>query len=251
MQNKRHHYVFHIAFIPLFLLLIAPQWGKAMMAPTLRHYEELTVIAEKEMVGLEQRFESTQKAWTLLSEGKERILYPSVIEQHQKDTDLSMSERFHLATVRNSILEERIKAFHGRIHESLGANQAIYIDLSEQQVALIEGGEIIRTYPVSSGAWRTPTPEGKFQIYSKQTLRVSNLDVPYRMPYYMAFTESKSHGLHALPYLGNIATESGYWQEALDHIGRPVSHGCVRLLPDDAEALYEWLGVGTPVIIHG
>ena len=249
MQNKRHHHVFHIAFIPLLLILIAPQWGKATMAPTLRHYEELTVIAEEEMANLEKRFESAQKAWTLLSDGEEKILYPSVVIQHQKDTDLSVIERFHLATVRNSILEKRLEAFRGKIEESLGTSQAIYIDLSEQQATLIENGEILRNYPVSSGAWETPTPRGRFQIHSKQTLRISSQDVPYRMPYYMAFTKSKSHGFHALPYLGNVATNSDYWHEALDHIGRPVSHGCVRFLPDDAKEMYEWAEVGTQVII--
>jgi hypothetical protein len=70
------------------------------------------------------------------------------------------------------------------------------------------------------------------------------------MPYYMAFTESQSHGLHALPYLGSGPESSGYWQEALDHIGIPVSHGCVRLLPDDAEKLFRELEVGTPVYIN-
>jgi len=249
MKNKRHHHVFHIAFIPLLLMALAPQWGKASMAPTLRHYQELTMVAEEEMTKLEQRFEGTQKVWTLLINGEEELIFPSIVTQHQEDTDLPITERFHIATVRNSILENRIEAFRDKIKNAIGANQAIYIDLSDQKASLIENGEIIRSYPVSSGAWETPTPRGTFQIHRKQDLRISNQDVPYRMPYYMAFTKSESHGLHALPYLGNIANNSDYWHEALDHIGRPVSHGCVRLLPEDAVALFEWAELGTPVII--
>lgn len=251
MHKKHHYHLFHIAFVPFFLMAVAPQWGKASMAPTLQHYEGLIALEEADMAALDGTFARTQRAWTLLFEGQERVLYPSVVLQHREDEyRLPLTERFHLAKVRNSILEERIKAFQSKMEESLGTLQAIHIDLTKQQTTLIENGEIIRKYPVSSGAWETPTPRGTFQIYSKQTLRVSNQDVPYRMPYYMAFTKSKSHGLHALPYLGNEATNSDYWHEALDHIGRPVSHGCVRLLPEDAKALYEWVSVGTPVIIN-
>ena len=128
--------------------------------------------------------------------------------------------------------------------------KAIVIDLSEQRARLIERGNIHATFQVSSGARDTPTPKGKFQIHRKQTLRVSSLDVPYRMPYYMAFTPNGSHGLHALPYLGQSPESSDFWQEAMSHIGIPVSHGCVRLLPEDAAALFEWVEVGTKVYIN-
>jgi lipoprotein-anchoring transpeptidase ErfK/SrfK len=102
---------------------------------------------------------------------------------------------------------------------------------------------------VRSGAYDKPTPKGTFEIHRKQKLRVSNLDVPYRMPYYMAFTESESHGFHALPFLGKNPESSDFWQEARSHIGIPVSHGCVRLLPEDAAKVYEWVEVGTKVYI--
>ncbi|MEK7136820.1 MAG: L,D-transpeptidase, partial [Patescibacteria group bacterium] len=59
----------------------------------------------------------------------------------------------------------------------------------------------------------------------------------------------ESHGFHALPYLGKSPESSGFWQEARSHIGIPVSHGCIRLLPEDAENVYEWVEVGTKVYI--
>src|SRR3989344_4372329 len=123
--------------------------------------------------------------------------------------------------------------------------KVISIDLSAQRAKAIEDGKVVAEYPISTGRWDTPTPKGRFQVYRKQELRVSNLEVPYRMPYYMAFTKSESHGLHALPYLGGNATSSHYWQEGLTHIGTPVSNGCVRFLPEDAAKLYEWAEVGT------
>jgi lipoprotein-anchoring transpeptidase ErfK/SrfK len=70
------------------------------------------------------------------------------------------------------------------------------------------------------------------------------------MPYYMAFKESGSHGLHALPYLGDNKESSLFWQEARSHIGIPVSHGCVRLLPEDIKELFGWAELGTPIYIQ-
>ena len=250
MQNKRHHHVYYITFIPLFLMLIAPQWGKATMTPTLEHFRALADRAEQEMSLLETTFEGEQRAWNLLESGEDITTYPSITKQHRDEQYASPLERYSMAETRNEVLHMRIEAMRHRFYNTVGNKNAILIDLSEQKAAIIEDGALMMHYPVSSGAWETPTPRGKFQVHSKQKMRISSQDVPYRMPYYMAFTESKSHGLHALPYLGNKATNSDYWYEALDHIGRPVSHGCVRLLPEDAEALYEWAEVGTPVLIQ-
>lgn len=128
-------------------------------------------------------------------------------------------------------------------------HKEILIDLGQQMIFLLEDGTLVNMYPISTGKAWTPTPIGEFQVYRKQELRISSQAVPYRMPYYISFTKNGSHGIHALPYLGLSPASSRYWAEALDHIGIPVSHGCVRLLPDDAFALYEWAEVGIPVTI--
>lgn len=129
--------------------------------------------------------------------------------------------------------------------------KAIWVFLGEQKAFLTESGTVIRTYRISSGAAQTPTPRGEFRIHKKQKLRISSQAVPYRMPYYMAFTESGSFGLHALPYLGASPETSWYWKEAYEHIGIPLSHGCIRFLPEEAVEVYEWANVGTPVYIRG
>ncbi len=128
--------------------------------------------------------------------------------------------------------------------------KAIWIYLGSQEAIATENGEVVRTYKISSGGWQTPTPRGEFKIFEKQDLRISSQAVPYRMPYYMAFTENEAFGLHALPYLGDAAEDSDYWHEAREHIGIPVSHGCVRFLPEEAIELYHWADVGMPVYIQ-
>jgi lipoprotein-anchoring transpeptidase ErfK/SrfK len=128
--------------------------------------------------------------------------------------------------------------------------KAIRIYLGSQRAFLTESGAVVKTYRISSGAPATPTPQGEFQIYKKQDLRVSSQSVPYRMPNYMAFTKNRAFGLHGLPYLGGSKEKSAYWNEAQEHIGIPVSHGCVRFLPEDAVEIYEWAEVGMPVYIE-
>jgi len=109
------------------------------------------------------------------------------------------------------------------------------------------GEEAVYQMTISSGASETPTPTGTWSVLNKQELRIGGAWPHYRMPYWQGFT-SWGHGLHALPYL---ESDGGvFWSEALTHIGIPVSHGCIRMLPDDAVTVYEFSDVGTSLYIH-
>jgi lipoprotein-anchoring transpeptidase ErfK/SrfK len=59
----------------------------------------------------------------------------------------------------------------------------------------------------------------------------------------MQFTGA-GHGIHELPEWKN-----GY-KEGANHLGTPVSHGCVRLGVGPAAKVYGWAEVGTPIVIH-
>ncbi len=120
-------------------------------------------------------------------------------------------------------------------------------DLSEQKIKFHVGDLVVYTMPISSGAAKTPTPLGTWNIFLKQELRIGGAAPHYRMPYFQMFTKGGA-GLHALPYL---ATDGGvFWKEALSHIGIPVSHGCIRMLPEDAVLVYAFTEIGTKIEIH-
>ncbi len=128
-----------------------------------------------------------------------------------------------------------------------GLERNVLIDLSDQMMYARFGETTVWSLQISSGAWDTPTPPGTYQILTKQELRIGSKWPHYRMPYFQLW-DSRGYGIHALPYL---ATDGGtFWTEALNHIGRPVSHGCIRTLPDDAAALYQFTLIGTPVVIQ-
>lgn len=127
-----------------------------------------------------------------------------------------------------------------------GKGKRIEIDLSEQKLKLIENGKVISIRTISTGKWSTPTPIGEYKTRNKITTAYSK---PYGlyMEYWMAFSNDGSYGLHALPFWK--LAKGGKLYEGANHLGTPVSHGCIRQSLADAKSLYEWAPVGTPVKI--
>jgi lipoprotein-anchoring transpeptidase ErfK/SrfK len=118
----------------------------------------------------------------------------------------------------------------------------IDINLSKQQLSIFENGERLGTYKVSSGKKGMATPTGTFKVMSKAGRAYSKKYNLY-MPYWMQFT-GQGHGIHELPEWKN-----GY-KEGANHLGIPVSHGCVRLGVGPAAKVYGWAEAGTPIVIH-
>lgn len=98
------------------------------------------------------------------------------------------------------------------------------------------------TMVISTGKAKMPTPKGEFRILNK-TKRAWSNSARLWMPYWMAFAGGGKYGIHELPEWPNGK------KEGVNHLGRPVSHGCVRLGPQNAKFLYEWAAVGTKVIV--
>lgn len=117
-----------------------------------------------------------------------------------------------------------------------GKSKWIDVDLSEQRVYAYEGNNIVNSFLVSTGTWRTPTVTGKFKIYVKYKFADMRgpgyylADVPYVMYFY------KGYGLHGT-----------YWH---NNFGTPMSHGCVNLRTDEAGWLFNWAPIGTVVNVH-
>ena len=125
----------------------------------------------------------------------------------------------------------------------LSGDKTVEVSISKQRMKLKIGEYVIKEFPVSTGTYRTPTPYGETTIFQKQQVRVAHGYPHYIMPKWMQFRPG--YGIHALPSLGN---DNGiFWREALNHIGTRRSHGCIRLLPKDAEFAYEFGEIGTKV----
>jgi len=139
--------------------------------------------------------------------------------------------------------------------------QGIVLNLAEMRLYFFpdtkegEPGRVI-THPVGIGreGWETPT--GKTAVVDK-------IPDPKWLPPESVRNEHAERG-DILPDvvlpgpknpLGHRAMRLG-WTEYLIHgtnkpygIGMAVSHGCIRLYPEDIEALFEQIDIGTPVHI--
>lgn len=114
----------------------------------------------------------------------------------------------------------------------------IYVDLTHQRLYATEGNKTVYNFPVSTGKWnKTPTGDFKFWVKLRYT-RMSggnsaigtyyNLpNVPYTMYFYNdQVVKSQGYSIHGT-----------YWH---NNFGHPMSHGCVNMKIEDAQALYEW-----------
>lgn len=116
------------------------------------------------------------------------------------------------------------------------------IDISSQTMFLFENGIEKGAFKVSSGKRGMDTPTGVFKVMGKSR-RPWSKDYGLFMPWFIQFTR-QGHGIHELP-----EWPSGY-KEGTNHLGIPVSHGCVRLGIGAAKIVYDFTEIGTPLVIH-
>ncbi len=120
-------------------------------------------------------------------------------------------------------------------------DKSIDVNLSTQRLKLYQGGVLIAEYLISSGRPGMATPTGNFTVLSKETNHWStqySLFMPYAMKFYNGYY------IHELPYW------PGGYREGEEHLGIPVSHGCVRLGVGAAQQVFNFADIGTPIIIH-
>jgi hypothetical protein len=144
-------------------------------------------------------------------------------------------------------------------------DKRIEVDLGQQELLAFEYNQLIFRTQISSGipdsrprenGIPTATPRGQFYVDKKMPLRhmgngrlTSNLEA-YELP-----------GVPWVAYfhMTGVAFHGTYWHT---DYGRPRSHGCINMRPDEAKWLYRWTqpvieadikfewGYGTPVYIY-
>ena len=120
----------------------------------------------------------------------------------------------------------------------------IQIDISEQHLYAYDGEQQVFSFIASTGM-QNSTRIGNFSVLNKIPNAYGatwNIWMPDWLGIY--WSSGLQNGIHALPILPNGAT---LWAGFL---GTPVSYGCIVLDTYDAQALYEWADVGTPVEIR-
>ncbi|MDO9399549.1 MAG: L,D-transpeptidase family protein [bacterium] len=116
----------------------------------------------------------------------------------------------------------------------------IEINLKQQKLSYFLSDVKLGEFLVSSGK-NNSTPKGNFKTSNKSIKAWSSYGL--WMPYWIGI-ENQKFGIHELPVWPN-----GY-REGQNHLGTPVSHGCIRLGIGSAKIIYDWVEKGTPVIIN-
>jgi hypothetical protein len=132
-------------------------------------------------------------------------------------------------TFASAAVFRRLKAGGGRFRvRHPGHGRHVEASLSRQVLALIgAGGRVERIYPISSGSPFTPTITGRFAVYRKD------------------FGTNILGMIHASYFRGGYAIH-GYKSVPI----YPASHGCLRVPPDDALSVFNWIRYGTRVDVY-
>ena len=146
-------------------------------------------------------------------------------------------------TERNKNPATRLEEAKNYTQPKIAIGKYIDISLKYQNMVIFEDGKVLDAYQISSGKKGMDTPTGTFKVENKSPKAWSKTYSLW-MPNWMAFLPSGEMGIHELPIW------PGGYQEGANHLGTPVSHGCVRLGVGAAKRVYDWADVGTLIIIH-
>ena len=118
----------------------------------------------------------------------------------------------------------------------------IEISIAKQRLTAWRDGKVVYRFVISTGRAGYETPPGHYKILEKYENRWSrkwSVWMPYAMRWYQGYF------IHQLPHKDGSSYNIG-----ASKLGRPDSHGCVRVNVGDAERLFRWTKVGTPVWVH-
>lgn len=119
----------------------------------------------------------------------------------------------------------------------------IVVDLDARELTVLDDGEELLTTPTAIGDDANPTPTGRFFVIDK-------LETPDPGGAYGPYAIGLSAHSEVLTEFGGGDGQIGiHGTNAPASIGRPVSHGCLRVDNDVIERLAHLLPLGTPVTI--
>jgi lipoprotein-anchoring transpeptidase ErfK/SrfK len=140
-----------------------------------------------------------------------------------------------------------LSPFPSRVETVRDIPKLILVSLRVQAFGAYEYGNLVRWGPTSSGKKTSPTPAGIYHTNWKSKATRSSINDEWLLPWYF-----------------NLDSQRGIAFHQYDLPGYPASHGCVRLLEDDAAWIYGWAdqwtlstdrrrveAYGTPVIVFG
>ena len=128
--------------------------------------------------------------------------------------------------------------------EIVNTAKRIVVDVSEQKLYAYDGDKLFMEESISTGLEFTPTPRGIFTVFKMTPSRFMQGPTPG--------VSDQVYDLPGVPWdlyftSDGAVIHGAYWH---DHFGKPWSHGCVNLSPQNAKKLYDWAVVGIKVTVQ-
>jgi lipoprotein-anchoring transpeptidase ErfK/SrfK len=130
--------------------------------------------------------------------------------------------------------------------------KTIDVNLSTNRLTFYDGLKVRKVYPVATGQPSFPTPQGSWKVvYKRMNPTWTNpakdgwgADMPASIP------PGPGNPLGTRAMALNASGILIHGTYASYSVGHYASHGCIRMLLSDVEALYPQVPEGTPVLIH-
>lgn len=146
-------------------------------------------------------------------------------------------------TLTPSVYSEEIKkaSYVNSLDITSKTNYLVWVDKSEFTVNVYIGSNknwrFVKSFPCAIGAPGTPTIEGRFEYYQKQDRWQYN---GYYCGPIMRF--KGGYALHSVLLRNNGTFYDG-------RVGVKISHGCVRMLPDDINWMVSYIPLYTRILV--
>jgi lipoprotein-anchoring transpeptidase ErfK/SrfK len=122
-------------------------------------------------------------------------------------------------------------------------NWQLRVKLSKRRLTVLENGKVRAHYAIAIGSAAAPTPTGRFTVTDR--LQTGNSGGPYGCCI-LALSAKAPHAISDWNGGNRIAIHSttDTWS-----IGKPVSHGCMRLTLAEGRWLLDHIPLGTPTVV--
>ena len=122
--------------------------------------------------------------------------------------------------------------------------RSVEIDLSQQALYAYEDGKLVNAFLVSTGLDGFPTPLGDMTITRKKPVTTYQ--------WFYGEGDSRNYSFPGTQWNMNLDNSlywlhSAYWH---NDFGNVRSHGCINISISDAEWLFNFTDIGTPVHIY-
>jgi lipoprotein-anchoring transpeptidase ErfK/SrfK len=138
--------------------------------------------------------------------------------------------------------------------------KVVVVSLYEQAMRIYNNGQLVNAFLVTTGTPDHPSLPGAWWVEAKKSPTIFKSFVPKGQPGYYPDTPVKfAMQYHSMGYFLHDSwwradygpgTQFPHTDGSGNESATQGSHGCVNLLPDNARWVYDFVSIGTPILIY-